>query len=111
MIDAQESRRLSRLQLQLTKIDLLILDELGMVPYDKDGANMLFQVLSSRHELRSTMITTNLEFKDWSQVFGSHQLTAALLDRLTHRCHIVEANGESFRFKESLRKKKNKQVA
>lgn len=108
LIEAQEHRRLARLQQQLTKLDLLILDELGMVPYDKDGANMLFQIIASRNELKSTIVTTNLEFKDWTQVFGSQQLTTAVLDRLTHRCHILEMNGESFRFKQSLRKKKSK---
>ena len=111
LIEAQEHRRLLRLQQNLAKVDLLILDELGMVPYDKDGANMLFQVIASRNELRSTVITTNLEFKDWTQVFGSQQLTTAVLDRLTHRCHILEMNGESYRFKESMRKKKSKDVA
>lgn len=111
LIEAQEHRRLLRLQQYLAKVDLLVLDELGMVPYDKDGANMLFQVIASRNELRSTIITTNLEFKDWTQVFGSQQLTTAVLDRLTHRCHILEMNGDSYRFKESMRKKKTKDVA
>lgn len=111
LIEAQEHKRLSRLQQSLARLGLLILDELGMVPYDRDGANMLFQVISARHELKPTMITTNLEFKDWTQVFGSQQLTTAVLDRLTHRCHIVEMNGESYRFKESLRKRKPKDVA
>ena len=111
LIEAQEHRRLLRLQQHLARLDLLILDELGMVPYDKDGANMLFQVIASRNELKPTIITTNLEFKDWTQVFGSQQLTTAVLDRLTHRCHILEINGESYRFKESMRKKKSKDAA
>ena len=111
LIEAQEHKRLSRLQQHLVRIDLLILDELGMVPYDRDGANMLFQVISARHEFKPTIVTTNLEFKDWTQVFGSQQLTTAVLDRLTHRCHIVEMNGESYRFRDSLRKRKSKDVA
>lgn len=106
LIEAHDERKLNRFQQQLAKYDLLILDELGMVDYDKEGANKLFQVLSLRYERRSTVITTNLEFKDWTQVFGSQQLTAALVDRLTHRCHILEMNGESYRFKESLKRKK-----
>lgn len=105
LLDAQREHRLIRFQQQLTKIDLLILDELGMVPYDKDGASLLFQIISARYERYSTVITTNLEFKDWTQVFGSQQLTAATLDRLTHRCHIVEMNGDSYRFRQSCSRK------
>ncbi len=108
LLEAQREHKLSRIQQILSKTDLLVLDELGMVPFDKDGANLLFQVLAARYERSSTIITTNLEFKDWTQVFGSQQLTAAVLDRLTHRCHILEMNGDSYRFKESMRRKKGK---
>lgn len=109
---AYDNRSIAKLNQQLTRIDLLILDELGMVPYHQEGANLLFQVIAARHERHSTIITTNLEFKDWTQVFGSEQLTAALIDRLTHRCQIIQMNGESYRFKQSLqRKKKNKNAA
>lgn len=112
LLEAHDERRLSKMQQALAKTDLLILDELGMVPFHRDAANLLFQVINDRYERKSTIITTNLEFTDWTQVFGSPQLAAALLDRLTHRCHIVEMNGESWRFKESLkRKKKEKQAS
>ena len=83
-----------------------LVDELGRIEGTKDGANLLFQVLGSRYERSATIITTNLDFENWSSVFMTKNLTAAVLDRLNHRCHLVEANGESYRFKESLRNKK-----
>lgn len=107
LIEAKDEKQLLRFQQQLAKCDLLIMDELGRIEGTQDGANLLFQVLGSRYERCSTIITTNLEFGDWSSVFMTKNLTAAVLDRLNHRCHIVEANGESYRFKESLRRKKN----
>ncbi len=81
------------------------MDELGRIDGTQDGANLLFQVLGSRYERKSAIITTNLDFENWSVVFMTKNLTAAVLDRLNHRCHLVDANGESYRFKESLRKK------
>ncbi|MBS1954386.1 MAG: IS21-like element helper ATPase IstB [Cyanobacteria bacterium SZAS-4] len=106
LLEARDARQVLRLQQQLAKYDLLVLDELGMTDCKQDGGNLLFQVISSRYERCSTIITTNLEFKDWTSVFGTQQLTNALLDRLVHRCHIVPMNGDSYRFKESVRKKK-----
>ncbi len=106
LLEARDARQVFRLQQQLAKYDLLVLDELGMTDCKQDGGNLLFQVISSRYERCSTIITTNLEFKDWTSVFGTQQLTNALLDRLVHRCHIVPMNGDSYRFKESVRKKK-----
>lgn len=108
LIEARDEKELLRFQQQLAKLDLLILDELGRIEGTQDGANLLFGVLGSRYERKSTIITTNLEFADWSSVFVTKNLTAAVLDRINHRCHIVEANGESYRFKESLRRKKAK---
>jgi DNA replication protein DnaC len=113
LLEARDDKQLLRYQQQLLRYDLLILDELGLLDstktYSQDGSNLLFQVISSRYERGSTIITTNLEFQEWNSVFGTQKLTAALLDRLTHRCHVVEANGESYRFKQSLRRKeKNK---
>jgi DNA replication protein DnaC len=112
LLEARDEKQLLKYQEQLLRYDLLILDELGMLEskmnYSQDGSNLLFQIISSRYERRSTLVTTNLDFEEWSSVFGSKKLTAALLDRLTHKCHIVEANGESYRFKESLRRKNNK---
>ncbi len=106
LIEARDDKQLLRYQQQLARCDLLIMDELGRIDGTQDGANLLFQVLGSRYERSSTIITTNLEFGDWSSVFMTKNLTAAVLDRLNHRCHLVEANGESYRFKESLRNKK-----
>ena len=106
LIEARDEKQLLRYQQQLARCDLLIMDELGRIDGTQDGANLLFQVIGSRYERSSTIITTNLEFGDWSSVFITKNLTAAVLDRLNHRCHIVEANGESFRFKESMRRKK-----
>jgi DNA replication protein DnaC len=108
LLEARDARHLVRMQQQLARYDLLILDELGLTDCKQDGGTLLFQVISGRYEQCSTIITTNLEFKDWTSVFGTQQLTNALLDRLVHRCHIVQANGESYRFKESLRRKRAK---
>jgi DNA replication protein DnaC len=113
LLEARDEKQLLKIQEQLLKLDLLILDELGLHDatraYSEDGSRLLFQVISSRYERASTIITTNLEFDEWNGVFGSQKLTAALLDRVTHRCHIVNANGESYRFKESMRRKKKGQ--
>lgn len=108
LLEARDARQVLRLQQQLARYDLLILDELGMTECKQDAGNLLFQVVSTRYERCSTIITTNLEFKDWTTVFCTQRLTNALLDRLVHRCHIVQANGESYRFKESIRRKKAK---
>lgn len=105
MIEAQAENRLSKLLTTLMKQDLVILDEVGFIPFSKTGAELLFQFCSAKHERGSLIITTNLSFADWTQVFGDERLTAALLDRLTHYCHIVEFRGESFRFKQSLKQR------
>ena len=104
LIEAQAQLRLSKLESALLKLDLLILDEVGFVPFSKTGAELLFGLLSERYERGSVLVTTNLDFASWTEVFGDPRLTAALLDRLTHRCHIVEFQGDSYRFKESLRR-------
>lgn len=111
LTEAREKNTVSKFQEKLAKLDLLIIDELGMADCSPDEAKLLSQVINSRYEKRSTIITTNLEFKDWTSVFCTQQLTSALLDRLTHRCTIVQVNGESYRFKESVRRKKNKKAA
>ncbi len=90
---------------QSTKCDLIILDELGFVPFSKEGAEALFTFCSARYERGSLIITTNLDLVRRKEIFGDEALTGALLDRLTHRCHILEMNGESYRFRESLRRK------
>ena len=118
LIEAVDERRLQRFQKQLTRnlliIDelgfvrkqltsqnLLIIDELGFVPLSKTGAELLFEVISQRYERGSIIITSNLPFDEWTEIFGSERLTGALLDRLTHHVHILEMNGDSFRLKQS----------
>jgi DNA replication protein DnaC len=105
LLEAQAQLRLSRLEAALARYDLIILDEVGFIPFSKDGAEALFTFLASRYERGSVTITSNLEFARWKEVFGDDALTGALLDRLTHRCHILEMNGDSYRFKESLGRK------
>jgi DNA replication protein DnaC len=104
LVDAQEQHTLGKRLAQLQKLDLLIVDEVGFVPFTPDGARLLFQVCADRYLRGSLLLTTNLEFGRWVEVFGDERMTGALLDRLTHRCHVIEFNGDSFRFKESLRR-------
>ena len=101
LMEARDERRLMNLQRQLSHLKLLIIDELGFVPLSRTGAELLFEVFSQRYERGSTMVTTNLPFDEWTEVFGSERLTGALLDRLTHHVHILEMNGESYRLKRS----------
>ena len=101
LMEARDERRLLNLQRQLSRPNLLIIDELGFVPLSRTGAELPFEVFSQRYERGSTMVTTNLPFDEWTEVFGSERLTGALLDRLTHHVHILEMNGESYRLKRS----------
>ena len=94
-----------RFQKLLVSYELLIVDELGFVPLSKTGAELLFETFSQRYERASTLVTSNLPFEEWTEVFGSERLTGALLDRLTHHVHILEMNGDSFRLKHSRRKR------
>lgn len=105
LMESREERRLKRLLIQLERQDLLILDELGYVPFSKAGAELLFDVVSRAYERQSLLVTTNLPFESWVEVLGSERLTGALLDRLTHRVHILEANGESYRLKDAKRQR------
>jgi DNA replication protein DnaC len=106
--EAQQQHRLDRLLSQLDRLDLLIIDELGYLSFSRCGAELLFQVFADRYERRSLLVTSNLAFSDWGSVFQGDRMTAALLDRLTHRCDIFEMNGESYRFRESMKTKKEK---
>jgi DNA replication protein DnaC len=101
LVEMTEQRQLERTLRQLERQDILILDELGYVPFSKTGAELLFEVISRAYERLSLIVTTNLPFESWTDVFGSERLTGALLDRLTHRVHILEANGPSYRLRES----------
>jgi DNA replication protein DnaC len=101
LMEAREERELLRLKKQLAKLDLLILDELGYVPASKLGSELLFDVISAAYERLSLIVTTNLPFENWTEVLGSERLTGATLDRLTHRCHILEARGESYRLRDA----------
>jgi len=107
LLEAREERELTRLKKQLAKLDLLILDELGYVPASKVGSELFFDVISTAYERYSLIVTTNLAFENWTEVLGSERLTGATLDRLTHRCHILEARGESYRLKTARRRTKS----
>jgi len=112
LMEARDDKRLLRLQAQLAAVKLLIVDELGYVPLSQTGAELLFELLSQRHERGSTIVTSNLPFDEWTSVFGNQRLTGALLDRLTHHVHILEMNGESYRLKQSkARRRKQAQPA
>jgi DNA replication protein DnaC len=106
--EAQKQYQLERFLGHLDKVDLLVVDELGYLSFSRAGAELLFQVFADRYERRSLLITSNLPFGEWGQIFQGERMTAALLDRLTHRCHIFEMNGESYRFRESMKAKKTK---
>ena len=110
LLEARDEKRLLRLQKQLVGYRLLIIDELGFVPLSKTGAELLFEVFSQRYERGSVVVTSNLPFDEWTEVFGSERLTGALLDRLTHHVHILEMNGESYRLSQSRKRRRNKQA-
>lgn len=102
LLEAAEQHRLSRMERLLMKQDLIIIDEVGFVPFSQQGANMLFTFVSQRYLQGSLLVTTNLAFADWGEVFGNALSVGPLLDRLTHRCHIVQFSGDSYRFRQSL---------
>ena len=100
LMEARDERRLLNLQRQLSRLFLLVIDELGFVPLSRTGAELLFEVCSRRYERGSILVTTNLPFDEWTEVFGSERLTGGFLDRLTDHVHILEMRGESYRLKE-----------
>jgi DNA replication protein DnaC len=108
LIEARDEKLLLRLRSQLAKQNLLILDELGYVPASKVGAELLFDIIGTAYERQSLIVTTNLPFENWTEVLGSERLTGAALDRLTHRCQIIETTGESYRLKDAQRRRREK---
>jgi len=108
LIEARDEKTLGRIIKRYAGYGLLIIDELGYVPFSKEGAELIFQILTERNERKSVIITSNLGFGDWTQIFGDPNLTAALLDRITHKAHIINCSWESYRLKESLKKKRAK---
>ena len=103
LMEARDDRRLLNPQRQLSRLKLIIIDELGFVPLSATGVELLFEVFSQRYERGSILVTTNLPFDEWTEMFGSERLTGALLDRLTYHVHILEMNGESYRLRQSRR--------
>lgn len=108
LILAQEEHELSKFLSRLLKYKLVVLDELGFIPFSTQGAHLIFQLCSTLYERVAMIVTTNLRFGEWTQVFGDEQLTAALLDRLTHHAHILEFVGESYRFRERMEREQEK---
>jgi DNA replication protein DnaC len=106
--EAHQQHRLDRVLAALDRLDLLIVDELGYLSFSRSGAELLFQVFADRYERRSLLVTSNLPFGEWGTVFQGERMTAALLDRLTHQCDILELTGESYRFRESMQAKQSK---
>lgn len=106
----QKQYTLDRFLRQLDRAHLLICDELGYVTMSRGGVELLFRVFADRYERGSLLVTSNLPFSEWNQIFQGERMTAALLDRLCHHCHIFEMNGESFRFRESMKAKKGRKA-
>jgi DNA replication protein DnaC len=111
LLEAREDRQLQRLRRRLDDYHLLVFDEFGYVPFSKAGAELLFDVVSRAYERQSLILTSNLPFEQWTEILGNERLTGALLDRLTHRVHILEANGESYRLNDAKKrvKKQNRE--
>ena len=106
LVEARTEKCLLRLQKQLNKVHLLIIDEMGYIPFSKTGAELLFEIFSQRYERGSILVTTNLPFEEWTSILQSERLTGALLDRLTHRVHILAIQEESYRLSQSKKRKR-----
>ena len=111
LMEARDDKQLLRFQKRLAGYKLLIIDELGFVPLSKTGAELLFEVFSQRYERGAILVTSNLPFDEWTEIFGSERLTGALLDRLTHHVHILEMNGESYRLNQSKNRRNPEKLA
>ena len=106
LLSAQDKHQVERFVDGALRQQLIVLDELGFIPFTPSGANLLFQFCSALHDRVAIVLTTNLKFADWTQILGNPTLTAALLDRLTHRAHILEFSGtDSYRFKQRSKRK------
>jgi DNA replication protein DnaC len=106
LLEKNHKGQLNNLLTSFRKVDLMVIDEVGFVPFHKDAAELLFQVISDCYERRSLIITSNLEFSQWNTIFGDDRLTAALIDRLIHHSHILIFSGQSFRLKQSMSRQK-----
>lgn len=106
LIESRQGIDLKRVLEKFSRYELLVIDEVGYIPLSKEGAELIFQLFSMRHEKASMIFTSNLPFQEWTQVFGEANLTVALLDRVTHKAPVITMLGESYRFKESLKKHK-----
>lgn len=107
LLEAHAENRVTALLAGFQRLDLVIVDELGFVPFTSTGSELLFEFFSAAYERQALAVTTNLPFTEWTSVFGNERLTAALLDRLTHRCHILEFQTGSFRLRQSLQRQAN----
>ncbi len=104
LIEARDEKQLGRAVKRYASYGLLIIDELGYIPFSKEGAQLIFQILAERHERKSVIISTNKGFGDWTEIFGDPSMTAALLDRITHKAHIINCDWDSYRLKETLKR-------
>jgi DNA replication protein DnaC len=107
LLEKHKTGTLARFLRELQKCELLILDELGFVPFHQDGSELLFNVIADCYERRSVIVTSNLEFGQWNQVFGDNRLTAALIDRLVHHAYILAFTGDSFRLRQAMERSKH----
>ncbi len=106
LIEARDEKALGRITRRYAAYGLLIIDELGYVPFSREGGQLIFQILAERHERKPVIITSNMGFGDWTEIFGDANMTAALLDRVTHKAHVINCSWESYRLKETLKNKK-----
>jgi DNA replication protein DnaC len=106
--EALQQGNLTRIKKQIEACDLLILDELGYVPFQKQGAELLFHIIADCYEQKCVIVTSNLEFGQWNRIFGDNRLTSALVDRLVHHAHIIAFTGESYRLRNALSSKNTK---
>jgi len=104
LLEARQQYRLSRVEAYYQRVEVLVVDEFGFVPFARDGSELLFNLCAARYERRTTIVTSNLEFSRWPEVLGDHTMAGALVDRLTHHAHVIQVSGESYRFRESLKR-------